>query len=588
MAIKIINDQSGGVLPDRNMAESLLVAGDTVDGAVDYKGRPARRCKSGSWRSVCFLIGVEAAERGAYYGILSNLMNFLTKQLHQSMATAASNVNVWVGTTSLLSLFAAFFADSYIGRYRTIIVASFTYILGLGLLTFSTMLPSLINCESQVSHKVIKPRSTRPQAILFFIALYIVALGQGGHKPCIQAFSADQFDEHHPKESKERSSFFNWWYFSSCAFCLLTVGLSNYIQDNLSWVLGFGIPSLLLVVALVTFIFGTKTYRFITVGDRKQNPFIRIGRVFVAALRNWKVSTVPDVMFKEETCGTLSHPSPSRQFSFLNKALLAQNDSYEDVVFTLKEVEEAKTILRLVPIWTTSLVYCLASSQTITFFTKQGNTMNRTIFPGFDIPAASLQLMLPGAIVFFTPIYDCIIVQIASSITNKPYGITTLQRIGTGMVISIVTLVIAALVEMKRLQAVKNFGLIDEPNAIVPMSVWWLIPQYFLFGVADVFTMVGLQEFFYDQVPNELRSMGSALFLSISGMGCFLSSFMISVVKKLSSDEDGQSNWFDDNINQAHLDYFYWLLVAFSTMAFVVYIFYATSYCYYQKGIILQ
>lgn len=125
---------------------------------------------------------------------------------------------------------------------------------------------------------------------MFFLSLYLVAIAQGGHKPCVQAFGADQFDRDDPIENKAKSSFFNWWYFSLCAGASATMLIVVYIQDNLNWSLGFGLPCIVMAVSLVVFLLGTKTYRF---GSKREktNPFVRIGKVFVSAVRNWKIQT---------------------------------------------------------------------------------------------------------------------------------------------------------------------------------------------------------------------------------------------------------------------------------------------------------
>ncbi|POO00130.1 Proton-dependent oligopeptide transporter [Trema orientale] len=567
-------------MADEAQAPMLVNA---VDGAVDYRGRPVIRSNSGGWRSAAFILGVEVAERFAYYGISSNLVTYLTGPLGQSTAAAAANVNAWTGTASLLPLLGAFVADSFLGRYRTIVVASLLYILGLGLLTLSAILPSLIgsNCKSNDSISCSPPQL---QVILFFFSLYVVGAAQGGHKPCTQAFGADQFDGRDPEECKAMSSFFNWWYFGVCVGGTIAIFVVSYVQDNLSWALGFGIPCLAMLIALVVFLLGTTTYRY-CITQNEKGPFVRIGCVFVAAFRNWQRTPPTIAPIEVESHGFLP-PQRSEQFKFLNRALLAPNHLKNDYsVCSIAEVEEAKAVLRLFPIWGACLVYGIVLAQSPTFFTKQGATMDRTVVSGFKIPAASLQCFVSLATVIIIPIYDRIFVPIARAFTRKPSGITVLQRIGTGIFFSTMSMVVAALMEIKRLKTAVEYDLVDRPGVTVPMSVWWLVPQYLLSGIADCFTLIGLQEFFYNQVPTELRSVGLALYLSVVGVGSFLSSFLVSAIENITGG-DGRDSWFSNNLNRAHLDYFYCLLATLSAVGFAAYLHFARSYIYKRRGTI--
>ncbi|KAB2031206.1 hypothetical protein ES319_D05G289100v1 [Gossypium barbadense] len=480
--------------------------------------------------------------------------------LGESTATAAVQVNTWSGVVSLLSLLGVFVADTFLGQCRTIILASLLYILGLSLLTLSAVLPSLNTYGCQKADTSILCLSPELQVMIFFFSLDLVAFGQGGHKPCVQAFGADQFNAQDPEEFKAKSSFLNWWYFGLCSGTLISFLVLNYIQDNLSWVLGFGIPCIIMVFALIVFLCGTTTYRY-SVKRYEKSPFLRIGQVFVLVVRNWRTSSV---VAQKKAHGTLPLAS-SKQYEFLNKALLAPDGSKEHGnVCSIEKVEEAKVVLRLVPIWATCLVYAVVLAQSSTFFTKQGATMDRSITVSVKIPAASLQSFISLTIVLSIPIYDCIFVPLVRTWTRKSAGMTMLQRIRTGMFLSSISMILVALVEMKRLKTIQEYGLVDKPEVTVPMSM---------------LTMVGLQKFFYDQVPNELRSIGLALYLSIFGVGSFLSGFLISAIDKATGGNGGES-WFLNNLNKAHIYSFYWLLAALSALELALYLYFAKKYIY--------
>lgn len=208
-------------------------------------------------------------------------------------------------------------------------------------------------------------------------------------------------------------------------------------------------------------------------------------------------------------------------------------------------------------------------------FVEQGKMMDTTI-SSLKIPAASLSTFDIIAVIIWVPIYDKAIVPIARKFTNKVRGFSELQRMGIGLLLSIICMSSAALVESKRLQIAKEFDLIKE-NISVPFSILWQIPQYFLLGAAEVFTFVGQHEFFYEQAPDGMRSFCSALALLTNSVGNYLSSLILTIVDYITT-EDGKCGWITNNLNEGHLDYFFWLLAGLSLLNMLVYIFYARQY----------
>lgn len=266
---------------------------------------------------------------------------------------------------------------------------------------------------------------------------------------------------------------------------------------------------------------------------------------------------------------------------FLDKAAILEDngDSAEKQqsswrLATVTNVEEMKLILNMIPIWLSCLPFGICVAQASTFFIKQGATMNRKIDNDFLIPAASIYSLAAIGMIASVTIYEKILVPVLRQATGTERGIKILQRIGIGMVFSMIAMIVAALVEKKRLGVVEK----NPQTGSLSMSVFWLAPQFVILGIGDGFSLVGLQEYFYDQVPDSMRSLGIAFYLSVIGAANFLSSLLITIVDHV-TEKHGKS-WFGVDLNTSRLDKFYWLLAIMNMLNLWVYVIVARRYSY--------
>uniref|UniRef100_A0A0E0JRM1 Uncharacterized protein n=1 Tax=Oryza punctata TaxID=4537 RepID=A0A0E0JRM1_ORYPU len=313
------------------------------------------------------------------------------------------------------------------------------------------------------------PLSPTPRHAFFYAALYLLALAQGFHQPCSEAFGADQFaaasDDANPAANTSRSSYFNWFHFSiSCGYAV-AITLLSYVEDNVGWTAGFAACLATMVVYLAVFLLGTGTYRVERPVDGA--PLARLAETSAAAARAWTRRVF------------------SRKDAICSERLLSK-----------EEVDAKGYLVNLLPVWLISIVFAIIAAQDVTLFTKQGSTMDRHV-GGLVVPPAALQFAMSVTILIMLPVYDRTLVPLVRLFTGHPAGVTTLQRVGAGMAMSCLAMAVAALVEAKRLRAASDAGLIDRPDATVPMGVWWLVPQYVLLGISKVLSIIGLEEFFY-------------------------------------------------------------------------------------------
>ncbi|KAA3460233.1 protein NRT1/PTR FAMILY 6.3-like isoform X1 [Gossypium australe] len=565
-----------------------ITQGKTLPDAWDYKGKPVERSKSGGWTSAAMILGGEACERLTTLGIAVNLVTYLTETMHLGNATAANTVTNFLGTSFMLCLLGGFIADTFLGRYLTIAIFATVQATGVTILTISTIIPSLRPPKCTRDSATTCTPASGIQLIILYLALYLTALGTGGLKSSVSGFGSDQFDESDLEEKSQMTNFFNWFFFFINIGSLGSVTVLVYIQDNIGREWGYGICACAIVIGLVVFLSGTKRYRFKKLVG---SPLTQIAAVFVAAWkkRHLELPSDSSLLFEiDDAAEGLNNKKKkqklphSKQFRFLDRAAIkdpSMPEANKWNLATLTDVEEVKLVVRMLPIWATTIIFWTVYAQMTTFSVSQATTMDRHIGT-FQIPPASLTVFFVGSILLTVPIYDRIIAPIARKLLKNPQGLTPLQRIGVGLVLSIIAMIAAALTEIKRLRFASSHGLTNDPSAQIPMSVFWLIPQFLLVGAGEAFTYIGQLDFFLRECPKGMKTMSTGLFLSTLSLGFFVSSVLVTIVHKVTGTKHP---WLPDNLNQGRLYDFYWLLAILSCLNLVIYLVFARWYVYKDK-----
>ncbi|XP_008456458.2 protein NRT1/ PTR FAMILY 4.6-like [Cucumis melo] len=558
--------------------------GSIWEGYVDWRKRPAVKGRHGGMLAAGFVLGVEVLENLAFLANASNLVMYLRKYMGFSPAKSANHVTTFMGTAFLLALLGGFLSDAFFTTYYVFLFSSFLEFLGLVMLTVQSKVSS--SCEAGT--KGCKEVGGKEVAVLF-IGLYLVALGVGGIKGSLPAHGAEQFDESTTQGRKRRSSFFNYFVFSLSCGALVAVTFVVWVEDNLGWQWGFGISTISIFLSIPLFFAGSPFYRNkIPTGS----PLTTILKVLVAATLNRRSNKKPAtnaVASLARSPSTTSTPkplinkdltesnttTPTQSLKFLNKAV--QNPPFHpSVKCTTQQLEDVKIVIKVLPIFACTIILNSCLAQLSTFSIEQAATMNTKI-SSLKIPPASLPVFPVLFIIVLAPLYDHLIIPFARSLTRTEAGITHLQRIGVGLLLSVLAMAVAALVETKR-KAVADAN--PDVQGPLPITFLWIAFQYLFLGSADLFTLAGLLEFFFTEAPATMRSLATALSWASLAVGYYLSSVIVSVVNHVSAKAWHRPWLSGHNINHYRLSNFYWVMCVLSGFNFLHYLFWALKYKY--------
>jgi peptide/histidine transporter 3/4 len=225
-------------------------------------------------------------------------------------------------------------------------------------------------------------------------------------------------------------------------------------------------------------------------------------------------------------------------------------------------VEDFKKIIGILPLWTSSIFLATPIAIQSSLTVLQALVMDRSLGPHFKIPPGSVLVMVLITTSIFLTFLDRMLLPGWHKVTGK--SLMPLQRIGVGHVFTVLSMVVSALVESKRLKLAHGH---------VDMSVLWLFPQLVLVGIGEAFHFPGQVTFYYQQFPQSLRSTSTTMISMLIGIAFYLSTALIDQVRR-------STGWLPDDINHGKVDNVYWMLVLFGGINFVYYLLCSAFYKY--------
>ncbi|GAB4845526.1 hypothetical protein Ancab_038932 [Ancistrocladus abbreviatus] len=566
----------------------------TWEGYIDWRSRPAMKSRHGGVFAASVVLVVEVLENLAYLANASNLVLYLSKFMHFAPSSSANIVTNFMGTAFFLAILGGFLSDAFFTTYSIFLISAAIEFMGLLVLTVQAREPSFQPpiCLSTATNNTCNHVRGGKAAILF-TGLYLAALGVGGIKGSLPPHGAEQFDET-TKGRKQRSAFFNYYVFCLSCGALIAVTFVVWIEDNIGWQWGFGISTVSILISGLIFLLGSSTYR---IKLPKGSPITTIFKVLTAAIYNkcFFMKHGNAVMSRETsppyaTDNSDEGKSKSQQndeintetqdFKFLDRAV-TNDPAHQALECTTKQVEDVKIVLRTTPIFASAIMLNCCLAQLSTFSVQQAATMN-TKLGSLRVPPASLPVFPVIFIMILAPVYNHIVLPFARKVTKTEMGITHLQRIGAGLVMSILAMAVAAMVEMKRKRVAVKHGLLNSTEPL-PITFLWIALQYLFLGSADLFSLAGLLEFFFTEAPVSMRSLATSLSWASLAIGYYLSSALVSIVNSITG-YTGHTPWLKgSNLNHYHLERFYWMLCLLSGLNFLHYLFWAYRYQYRSR-----
>ncbi|KAE8718551.1 Protein NRT1/ PTR FAMILY 2.6 [Hibiscus syriacus] len=376
------------------------------------------------------------------------------------------------------------------------------------------------------------------QLAVVYFGITLASIGLGVVRFILATLGANQFDN-----PQDQASFFNWFFFTFYAACVVSSIGIVYVEDNISWGLGFGICAVFNFLGLIIFLAGNRFYRHDKAGG---SPYTSLARVIVAAVRKRKVLISSESKDYHHEINDGDNKSidtmPKRSFGFLNHgAMKTEGDVNPDGsiakpwrLCSVQQVEDLKTLIRIFPLWASTVFLAIPIAIQNNMTVLQALAMDRHLGSDFKIPVGSITIVVLISSATFVALLDRFLYPNWKNLTGR--SLTPIQKIGTGHVFNILSMAISAVMESKRLKTAHENHLQGQQGgtaAVVPMLALWLFPQLIGVGIGEAFHFPGNVSLYYQEFPVSMKSMATSMISIVIRVAFYVSATMVDLTRSV-------------------------------------------------------
>ncbi|KAJ4974092.1 hypothetical protein NE237_007266 [Protea cynaroides] len=523
--------------------------------------------------------GNETFEKLASMSVIANITVYLRTKYHLDGILLVNVVTIWFGTSNFAPLAGAFISDAYLGRFRTLLFASFASLLGMGVMTLTAAVPELRPPTCYKGSDCLQPEKW--QLAVLFSGLGLLSIGAGGIRPCNIAFGVDQFDPTTEKGRRDVESFFDWYYLTFTIVLVIVFTVVVYIQSNISWVVGLAMPTAFIALSIIVFLLGTHIYNYI---KPRGSVFTDLAKVTVAASRKRHVTPEQireHKLYDPEESDPLVVKLPHTDgLLCLDKAAVIIDPSELDHecvaknvwrLCSVQQVEQLKCFLRIIPVWGSGITCFTVMDQQSTFGVLQAMQMDRHITNSFEVPPGLMGVAPMITLSLWIIIYERLVIPTASKFGRSEVRISMRTKMVIGIVMSILCMLVSGTVEHRR----RDLALKDHNSYVAPMSFAWLVPQLMLSGLTEAFMAIPMMEFLTMKLPESMRTIAGSIFFLGIAFANYISTSVVNTVQYVTKRDGGEAWLGGHDLNNNRLDYYYYIIALLGVINFIYFIAFA-------------